>query len=174
MMTPLINVGGHYRAIRGAGADIIITEIEIFLDTHSTLATSLSRANGPRLLQQQDAIISSGHSDPMWSVHYHMEVDKYYLIQSQIHIHAIKYISEKMTFLGQKLFWSEPKLEFLACQFALVTFTVKTTCSRPRHILLTSHKRFDDHRRPANRFLDQLLVICAQIRQLHLSHSEQH
>ena len=40
MMTRLINVGGHYRAIRGAGADIIITEIEIFLDTHSTTTTT--------------------------------------------------------------------------------------------------------------------------------------
>ena len=40
MMTPLINVGGHYRAIRGAGADIIITEIEILLDTHSTTTTT--------------------------------------------------------------------------------------------------------------------------------------
>ena len=44
MMTPLINVGGHYRAIRGAGADIIITEIEIFLDStplHSSPPLSL-------------------------------------------------------------------------------------------------------------------------------------
>ena len=38
-------------------------------------------------------------------------------------------------FLGQKLSWYEPKLKILVCQLPLATFSVKMTCSRPRHIL---------------------------------------
>ena len=57
------------KQLQVVGADIIITEIEI-RDT-PPLPVARPVANGPRLLQQQDGIISTGHSDRrMWRIHF--------------------------------------------------------------------------------------------------------
>ena len=66
MMTPLINVETHYKAITGAA----MSRHHNYPDRdprHSARAVVAppprALANGPRLLQQQDGIISTGHSD---------------------------------------------------------------------------------------------------------------